>query len=224
MFDVSDANFIRNNMKIDIASIEAQLNSSQVKKYQHIIIGAIKEFIEEIRKFEASGVQREIFTFKNNIAEDYINSRANTLSEEIDNEYVKQTLDALRHSFACYAFNGLHQLYTRQENEGWHPKIVLTEVLTPNDIDTLDENIKLYRGCDISEYNTEVYGQAWTTSQQMAEMFAFTHYQGQKWFNTGSRIVIETTYSREHVLFSDQSIEFEVVIDVSKLTKVVKHI
>ncbi|MEY8200843.1 MAG: hypothetical protein RPS47_16520 [Colwellia sp.] len=65
---------------------------------------------------------------------------------------------------------------------------------------------------------------AWTTSLQVAKDFAYTNYQGQEWFNTEHRVVLETIYSRDNILFSDQSVEFEVVVDVSKLGKVDKHI
>lgn len=132
-------------------------------------------------------------------------------------------LDALRYSFVCYAYNGLHQLYTRQENECWHPKIVLTEILEPNDIDSLPQVLTLYRGCDISELENLSFGQAWSTSLESAKKFAYTNYLGQDWFDENSRIVLETRYPRDHVLFSNQSIEYEVVVDVDKLDSVRKH-
>ena len=145
------------------------------------------------------------------------------LSEKIQNDESLQVLDALRYAFVSYAFNGLHQLYPRQENQCRGPKIILNEVLTPNDISSLNQEVKLYRGCDIGEHKRGRYGQAWTTSLKVTKDFAFIHYQGQQWFDTKYRVVLETIYSRDDILFSDQSVEFEVVVDVSKLGKVVKH-
>ncbi|TOF97028.1 hypothetical protein CGJ11_23165, partial [Vibrio parahaemolyticus] len=73
---------------------------------------------------------------------------------------------------SCFAYNGLHQLYTRQENESWHPKVVLTDVLEPNDIDTLPEEVILYRGCGHTEFDNQEFGQSWTTSEDRAKDFA----------------------------------------------------
>jgi hypothetical protein len=123
--------------------------------------------------------------------------------ENIEVEVAIQLFDALRNSFSCYAYNGIHQLYTRQENESWYPKIKLVERLEPNDIDSLDEMIKIYCGCDAGEFNNYSYGQAWTTSLDVASDFAFKHYQNQDWFKKENRIVVETIYPRDHLLFSD---------------------
>ncbi|WP_413488897.1 hypothetical protein, partial [Shewanella baltica] len=81
----------------------------------------------------------------------------------------------------------------------------------------------LYRGCDISEIENNSFGQAWTTSLQVARDFAYTHYQHQIWFAGNSRIVLEATCARDQILFSEQSIEYEVVVDASKLINVRKH-
>jgi len=173
--------------------------------------------------FEAKGAASNLLTFEDNEAEEFIRSHYCKLADQIEDEDVLQIFDALRHSFSCYAYNGLHQLYTRQENESWHPKITLVNRLEPNDIDSLDEELKIYRGCDVGEFNKELYGQAWTTSLNVARDFAFKHYQYQQWFKEENRIVVETIYSRDDLLFSDQSIEFEVVVDIEKLGDVRKH-
>ncbi len=142
---------------------------------------------------------------------------------DINDENIYLVIDALRHAFSCYAFNGLHQLYTRQENEGWFPKVVLTEVLEPNDIYKLDDEIILYRGCDIGEYNSGNYGQAWTTSLSVAKDFAYVHYQSQGWFEDCKRIVLTAKYSKQDVLFSHQAVEYEVVVESNKLSNVKQY-
>lgn len=223
MFSYSDRNFMANNMKIVVESIERKLNESFFAEFKEIAINAISKYIEAIKNFEASGVKRDLDSGQDNEAEECIRSHYCDLVDEIDNDDVIQVLDTLRHSFSCYAYNGLHQLYTRQENECWHPKIKLTEVLTPNDIESLDQVLTLYRGCDISELENNSFGQAWSTSLEAAKEFAYIHYRNQAWFNENNRVVLETTYSKDHVLFSDQSIEYEVVVDVEKLVDVRKH-
>ncbi|WP_152603128.1 hypothetical protein [Methylotenera versatilis] len=223
MFSDSDRNFMASNMKIVVESIEHKLNESFFAEFKPIAISTISTYIEAIKNFEASGVKRDLDFGQDNEAEEFIRSHHCDLVDEIDNEDVIQVLDTLRYSFSCYAYNGLHQLYTRQENECWHPKIKLTEVLTPNDIELLDQVLTLYRGCDISELENNSFGQAWTTSLEAAKEFAYIHYRNQAWFNENNRVVLETTYSKDHVLFSDQSDEYEVVVDVGKLVDVRKH-
>ncbi len=210
-------------MKIDVSSIASKLNDPVLANFKDDFIKAIEYFIEEIIKFKASGKVSKTYSFEKNEAESAIDSYAETLSNKIENQDALQVLDTLRHAFSAFAFNGLHQLYTRQENECWYPKIILDKVLTPNDIDSLPEVIRLYRGCSVNEYDTGEYGQAWTTSIDRAKDFAYNHYQGQDWFNIDDRIVLETMYSRDNVLFSDQSVEFEVVVDVRKLGEVNKY-
>ena len=212
-----------NNMKIVVDSIESKLNESFFAEFKTIAINAISKYIEAIENFEASGGNRDLFSGQDNEAEEFIRSHYCELVDKIDNDDVVQVFDALRHSFSCYAYNGLHQLYTRQENECWHPKIWLTEVLTPNDIESLDQSLTLYRGCNISELENYFFGQAWSTSLEVAKEFAYTHYRNQAWFDENNRVVLEVKYSKDHVLFSDQSVEYEVVVDVKKLVDVRKH-
>lgn len=221
MLHHSDHEFIANNMKIIVSSIESKLNEKFFIKYRSQAVDAISKYISAIRKFEQSGVKRDLCSA--NEAEIFIKSYYCDLVESIEDNEVKQVFDALRYSFACYAYNGLHQLYTRQENESWHPKIILTEILYPNDIDSLNEILTLYRGCDISELDNKDFGQAWTTSLSVAEAFAYTHYSGQEWFDTEKRVVLKTTYSKDHVLFSEQSVEYEVAIDTNKLGHVQRY-
>jgi hypothetical protein len=223
VFTDFDRDFMSKNMKIVVESIESKLNEPFFSEFKVVTTTAISEYIKAIKEFEASSLCRDLASFKDNQAEEFINAHYCAFAGEIVNSEVLQVLDALRHSFVCYAYNGLVQLYTRQENECWHPKIVLTEVLEPNDIDSLPEILTLYRGCDISELENLSFGQAWSTSLESAKKFAYTNYVAQKWFDENSRVVLETRYYRGHVLFSNQSIEYEVVVDVGKLGAVLKH-
>jgi hypothetical protein len=223
MFSDSDRDFMAKNMKIVVDSIESKLNEPFFSEFKEIAIDAISQYIEAIKEFEASGVSRDLTCSQDNTAEEFINAHFCEITDGMDNCEAIQVLDALRYSFACYAYNGLHQLYSRQENESWHPKIWLTAVLEPNDIDSLPQTLTLYRGCDISELENKSFGQAWSTSLEVAKEFAYTHYRSQDWFDENKRVVLEAKCSKENVLFSDQSIEYEVVVDVDKLDGVHKH-
>lgn len=223
MFGDSERDFMAKNMKIVVESIESKLNEPYFAEFKEIAIDAISQYIGAIKEFEASGVCRDLTCGQDNKAEESIRAHFCEITDGIDNSDAIQVLDALRHSFSCYAYNGLHQLYTRQENECWHPKIKLTEILEPNDIDSLPQTLTLYRGCDISELENKSFGQAWTTSLEAAREFAYTHYSSQDWFAGSNRVVLEARCSKDHVLFSDQSIEYEVVVDVEKLDGVHKH-
>ncbi|GKW20712.1 hypothetical protein PEC302107_24410 [Pectobacterium araliae] len=213
---------MKDNMKIVVSSIESKLNENFFSDYKLIAVDTIAKYIMVIKKLEVSGVKRNLHSFEDNEAEKFIHKHYCELVKSIKNDDVIQVFDAIRHSFACYAYNGLHQLYARQENEGWHPTVKLTEILTPNDINSLDETLELYRGCDISEFENMNFGQAWTTSLDVAKAFAYDHYSNQIWFDKNKRVILKTTYSREYVLFSDQTIEYEVVIDTSKLDAVLR--
>lgn len=220
MFSESDRAFMADNMKIVVESIESKLQEPIFSEFIEIAIGSVSKYIDAIKQFEASDATRDLYRRQDNAAEECINNHFCEIIKNIESDDVKQVLDALRHSFSCYAYNGLHQLYTRQENECWHPKIELTKVLEPNDIESLPQDITLYRGGDISEFENKSFGQAWTTSLEVAREFSYVYYQSQDWFDEKTRVVFETIYSKCHVLFSDQSIEYEVVVDVDRLIDV----
>ncbi|MBB5186639.1 hypothetical protein HNQ57_000900 [Zhongshania antarctica] len=220
MFSNSDHDFMTENMKISVETLEEKLNEPFFSEFKDIAVDAISKYIDAIKNYEASGVPRDLFSGRDNEAEETIRKHYCEISDGIDRIEIIEVMDALRHSFSCYAYNGLHQLYTRQENECWHPKICLTDVLEPNDIEALPQTITLYRGCDASEFECNSFGQAWTTSLEMAENFAYRTYRSQPWFDVTNRAVLEVSYCKDDVLFSDQSIEYEVVVDVQKLTGV----
>ncbi len=157
---------------------------------------------------------------KNDYSIDEINELSCDIGRQLTSSASVQTLDTLRHAFASFAAGGLHQLFTRQENESWYPKVVLCRKIKPNDISSLPKELKLYRGTSLEEHNCRQYGQSWTTKKTIANKFAFQHYVGQKWFDSSNRVVLEMCFSRSNVFFSHQSGEFEVVVNTTKITNV----
>ncbi len=221
MFSKLYRDFMANSMKIDVESIESKLKEPFFSEYKELAVSSIAHYIEAILDLENSEANRDLTSGQDNQAEESIRRHFLEVTDGLDDsDPVYHVFDALRHSFSCYAYNGLHQLYTRQENESWHPKIILTEVLEPNDIYSLDQELTIYRGCDIGELEHGSFGQAWSTSSNVAREFAFKHYQAQGWFDQTRRVVLEAKYSRDDLLFSDQSIEFEVAVHPSRLRQV----
>jgi hypothetical protein len=210
-------------MKITLESITSKLNEPDLEKYKVQLIEMVEYFTQELIKFEPNRTKPLLNMGADNAAEKAINNYAVKWMDNFSNEdKVYQVIDSLRHAFSSFAYNGLHQLYTRQENEVWYPKILLNEILEPNDINTLEDLVTIYRGCGTWEYEKGMYGQAWSTSKERANDFAFKHYASQPWFDNNKRIVLKTVYPKDKVLFSDQTIEHEVVIQTKYLTKVEK--
>jgi len=114
MFSDSDHDFMANNMKIVLESIESKLNEPLFADFREIAIDAISQYIGAIKEFEASVVRRDLNCGQDNKAEDSIRTHFCEIVDGIDNSGAIQVLDAFRYSFSCYAYNGLHQLYIRQ--------------------------------------------------------------------------------------------------------------
>lgn len=212
--------FVLQSMKIDLQSILEKLDEEGVAAHRREIEGAIEEFIHAILGQSSSTWQHENPLLDDSPAEDAINQYATDLMDKFSNEEAKVVLDSLRHAFCSFAYGGLHQLFTRQENENWYPKVILDEVLEPNDIDSLPDIVKLYRGTDSQEFESQKYGQSWTTNKHIAHNFAFAHYQGQQWFEGAKRLILCADISKQYVYFSNQTCEFEVVVNTSKLVNV----
>lgn len=225
MLSEHDKSFITDEMMIELSSIEDRLNELEIVNYKDDIELAISRFIEAIISQNESGNTRDILSIEDSYAEMFINDYASKLSDTMDSDVAKWTLDSLRHAFVSFAFNGLHQLYTRQENEVWYPKILLRKTLEPNDIDSLDEEFFIFRGCDKSELEFGNFGQSWSTDEKSAWEFAFEHYQLQDWFKIENRVVLRARHNKSDVLFSDQTEfgEYEIAVKIGSLTDVTRY-
>ncbi|MDQ6970866.1 MAG: hypothetical protein Q9M16_10185, partial [Mariprofundus sp.] len=137
MLSEKDKEFISRSMKIETKSIFDKFNEPEVSDHKEELEMAISVFLKAIYDQNESGAVHDMFSCEDSPAESLINRYAYDLSDKFSKQAVKEVLDSLRHAFCSFAFGGLHQLYTRQENEAWYPKIVLDEELKPNDIDTL---------------------------------------------------------------------------------------
>lgn len=115
------------------------------------------------------------------------------------------------------------QLFKVQQAEEWRPKMSIRKILTPNDIDLLADDIQVFRGSDLSEYNSGQYGQSWTLSKKIADRFAYEHYQSYDWFDREQRIVMSASIPKSAIFYYETSDnEDELIIDTKYLTNVVK--
>jgi hypothetical protein len=204
----SDSDFLSNNLSIDIDWLEQELNSPKIIQFKQILGLFISSAIDLLGK---NNSEKEILElFKLSIASN-------------DNEKLYEIIDSLRQAFTSYASGGLFDLYIYQSNESWYPKIVLKSVLKPNDISVLSSSIDVYRGCDISEFNSKRYGQSWSTSIEVAKKFAYQHYDSQPWYKKEKRCVLKATIKKESVFFSRQNhYEKEIAVNIEKLSNVQK--
>ncbi len=197
--------FLTDEMCIDTQDLIEKINSLGCGSHVGDICGMIEDFIISLNKEDAEEEIQKIFLKYEHL---------------FDNEHTYAIIDPIRHAFAGFAYGGLHQLVTRQENEAWYPKVLLIKELKPNDIENLGENVEIYRGCSINEHMTQKYGQSWSTSKNVAEQFAYVHYQNQPWFNLQERAVLQSTISKTAIFYSKQECEFEIVVNVNLLGKV----
>jgi len=201
-----DSRFMKGEMCIDLDDLEAKimhsLNPQQVNDACHLI----ERLCLHIRSGGVgAGVLSEFMKFS-----DSSNSGSSWYG----------VADPLRHAFTTFAHGGLHDLFIGQENDDWYPRIVLVDILEPNDIDLLPTVVQVYRGCDISELTSLCFGQSWTTCKETARKFAFEYYMDRPWFRASNRTVLEARIARRHIFFSQQSREFEVSLDSGQLVGV----
>ncbi|MFS6896341.1 hypothetical protein ACDX38_13765 [Pseudomonas aeruginosa] len=197
--------FLANEMCVDIQDLTAKIDCLDCESHVGDIYKMIESFFISLNKENAEEeIQRNFLNYEH----------------LFENEHAYAIIDPIRHAFVGFAGGGLHQLFTGQENEAWYPKVRLTKELKPNDIATLAETVEIYRGCSIKEHTIQKYGQSWSTSKNVAEQFAYVHYQNQPWFNIQDRAILQSTISKTAIFYSKQECEFEIVVNVNLLGKV----
>ncbi len=198
-----DLDFLENRLHINLDHLMATLISKDIIKYKEQILAQIHGFIK-------------LTSSKNKQCTD-INKTFN----EINNKKANIVLDSMRHAILSFCKGGLHDLWVYQENQNWYPKIILKDIIEPNDIDTLPDKLIIYRGCDISEIKDNKYRQAWTTSYKCAKEFAFTHYESEDWFINENRVIMKAEINKNGIYYSDQQDhEKEIVTETSRLQNI----
>ncbi len=199
---------LESRMSIDVEHILEKVSTPEIRPYSDLVVESIEIYCD--------------FVLNNNCASEVNHHFVSTAENVQEGSEIYLVLDSIRMAFWRYISGGMHELYTYQENEAWHPKINLYQVITPNDIDSLGETIEIFRGCDRSELDTGNVGQSWTTNLTVARDFAFQHYDGAEWLVEGNRVVLKAVCSRNDILFSDQTEygEYEIVARQGSLSDV----
>jgi len=203
--------YLENEMSIDVDTLENDIITNIIKEDRELVYSVIDDFVSiaiNYVSYEAPFIEESKPVKAVNDIFNQASFQSNTASVYCD---------VIRYTFTHFVDGGLLQLYEHQQNECWFPKLILHSVLQPNDINTLPNILTIYRGCGISEHRAHKYKQAWTTQKEVAQQFAYVHYQSQDWFNKADRVVLVTTISKDALFYSKQSSEFEVVINTSKL-------
>ena len=187
--------FLRNEMCIDVEELVRKFNDPAISSHSNVLYGTVEYLRLSLTKADPESEIVKVIPADGLLPDDIV-----------------EIIDALRLAFCAFFRGGLHELYTYQENEYWFPKITLTEILTPNDIEDLEDEVVIYRGCNFLEYESGKYGQAWSTSEEVANSFAFKYYQDAPWFDARDRVVIKAVVPKFAILYSHQIKEYEVVV------------
>jgi len=205
IFDVELARFLSVDMCIDVNALEVALSEQKIKKHSQALFKAVGDFRKALGEEDA----------ESEILKIYQDCKIPLKLGE-----ARIILDSLRHAFTVFACGGLLDLYKLQENQEWYPKIVICREILPNDKDTLDAMVTIYRGCSTLEFLNGHYGQAWTTSLEVANLFAYSHYSQESSFNAKDRLVMKAVIPKHAIYYSLQHVEHEVVVNVSELLSI----
>ena len=202
MLNKSTIDILSKDMSIEVEEITSKLLESNLRQYKNEILNIIDQYASAVGALAAEEKINEIY-FQNK-----------HLHTNLD---VHEIIDSMRHAFISFSEGGLLDLFTYQENEGWYPKIILRKELCPNDKHTLPNPANVFRGCSKYEYEMMEFGQSWTTSLEIARLFAFSHYHGQPWFKFNDSVVVKAKIEKNGILYSKQFGESEIVVKQSYL-------
>lgn len=209
----------------------------------------VKNYLSETMQLDVPWLIKELEGWPENIRTDvykYINQVTHVVKADQDlvqidklyheifssyeNEEYKEELTEIRVVFRHFSGitlpamkHNVLELYTKQVICGWSPKMNITKELTPNCIKILDEVVRIYRGCDISEYKSGQYGQSWTLNPSKADEFAYEHCANEDWFDKTQRVIVAADIPNSSIYYySQDNFEEEVIVNTSNLENIVK--
>ena len=136
-----------------------------------------------------------------------------------DDSNTLKIYDELYHALRSYTREGLVGLYIHRDATFWYPKVVITKRMGSLDhIDSLDDEIIIYRGMSEEEFHASGFGQSWSLNKTTASKFAFLHYKGQPNYINTMRVVCKTKIKKSDIYFYRKGhSEEEIVVNPEKL-------
>jgi hypothetical protein len=141
------------------------------------------------------------------------------LENLIENETLQNKLYDLFNYLRLFKDGGKFSLYKNRQPEWNSPKVLLEKSDVPHsDIDLLRESTPIYRGMSLAEFESNRFGQSWTTNIDIAERFAF-----QTYIDEAAGIVAVTLLKKSDVIYySKDNNENEVIVAYGSITSASK--
>lgn len=218
IFKENYIDFFENKMWWDIEDILKYMNERKIEKVDFFVelLSYMKESYEE-----NSSNQNKKRKIDNDVLKIQKEHHVNT--DIFDEDIAFIISDAIRQNYIYFCDGGIIQAWEQIQAEEWYPRIIFKEKIEGFDIDTLPEEIILYRGTSQEEYDSESFGQAWSLKKSIAKKFAFEHYSRSTIHRDTKRMVLTAVIKKDKVLYyntESQKDEEEVVIELDCITNV----
>ncbi len=131
---------------------------------------------------------------------------------------------ALLNALKAFRQSGLLELYVYADTDEWAPLPKITKSLYSEmsklykDIyDSLPDILTIYRGTNLSEYNSGKYGQSWSLSREVA--YRFAQDIGAKNNSKLNRVVLESEINKANIFaYHNYGLEELCIVNTSKFT------
>jgi len=200
-FSDKSSNYIKHQMNICIEDLEQKILLDLPQST--IFFNKLFEYIIDLQipyEYEES-----LMSSNNDMNREYINTMLykfledNGLNEDSAEHFI---FDNIRHAFINFKQGGIINMYQYREAEVWYPKVKINSFLgNKQDIYDLGENVKIFRGTSLEEYDSNIFGQSWSLSKKVAEDFAFVHYRSQPDYQNTERVVLEAVIDNSNIFF-----------------------
>lgn len=222
IFSNDGEKFLRDEMKICIDDLTKRISKKAV---HHQVF--FREFIDTMINLKLPNEYSTLWYDQSDENKKYIGEQFSKFIEKYnitDKDTAYHIFDNLCHAFIVFKEFGLCGLYKNRTSEDWYPKIIIRENIgSRDDIDKLSDEIIAYRGASRDEYDSKKFQQSWTLAKEVADDFAFTHYQGQDGYENTQRVVLKTTINKDFIYClyksddNDEDAEKELILDERKI-------
>ena len=158
--------YLKNDLQIDIEDFINKISKETPNDIDFFI--DLIYFMKDIENTEEIGNYQKI---NEEFIEFYKIKTAETEINETTARY--QIFDVMRHCCLNFKEDGIIGAYKQSEGDSWYPKIIITEFIgKKEDIELLDDEIIIYRGISLKEFDSSKFRQSWTLDKEIASKFA----------------------------------------------------